>query len=135
MENDLHHNVKTSIALAVQDITTNTTTVGAVIDTIGFESCEFSIQSGTITDGTYVLLLEEADVVGFTGSSVVPAAETLGVLTGFAAADDDVTLRVGSIGKKQFQRLSIVSAGTTTGGTYFTAQAILGHPKTGPVAE
>jgi len=135
MEKDLHSNVKTSIALAVQNITTNTTTVGAVIDTLGFESLEFSIQSGTITDGTYALLLEEADVVGFTGSTVVPTANILGVLTGFVAADDDSVLRVGSIGKKQFQRLSIVSAGTTTGGTNFSAQAILGNPKTAPSAE
>ncbi len=135
MEKDLHSHVKTLIALAVQDITTNTTTVGAVIDTLGFESLEFSIQSGTITDGAYAFLLEEADVVGFTGSTVVPTDNILGVLTGFVAADDDAVFRVGSIGKKQFQRLSIVSTGTSTGGTNFAAQAILGHPKTAPVAE
>ena len=88
MENDLHSNIKQVVALDSQDITTDTTTVGNVIDTAGFESLEYLIQSGTITDGTYALLLEEADVVGFTGSSVVPAAETLGVLTGFVAADD-----------------------------------------------
>ena len=135
MEKELHSNIKTLIALAVQDITTNTTTVGEVIDTLGFESCEFSILSGTITDGAYALLLEEADVVGFTGSSVVPAANILGSLTGFVAADDDVTKRVGSIGKKRFQRLSVVSTGTTKGCTNFSAQAILGHPRTGPTAE
>lgn len=135
MEFDLHSNVKGLIALDVQDITTNTTTNGNVIDTLGFESLEYMIQSGTITDGTYVFLLEEDDVVGFTSSSVVPADETLGVLTGFVAADDDTPKRVGSIGKKRFQRLSIVSAGTSSGGTNFTSHAVLGDPKSAPVAE
>lgn len=136
MEKDLHSGIKTLIALDVGNITTDTTTDGNVIDTVGFEGLEYSIQSGTITDGTYALLLEESDVVTFGGEeTVVPAANILGVLTGFVAANDDVTLRVGSIGKKRFQRLAIVSASTSTGGTNFTAQAILGFPKSGPVAE
>ena len=65
----------------------------------------------------------------------VPTDLVLGVLTGFVAADDDAAFRVGSIGKKQFQRLSIVSTGTTTGGTKFSSVAILGHPKVAPTAE
>lgn len=134
-EYDLHSNVKQEVALDAQDITTNTTTNGNVIDTRGFESLEYIIQSGTITDGAYAFLLEEDDVVGFTSSSVVPADETLGVLTGFVAADDDTALRVGSIGKKRFQRLSIVSTGTSTGGTKFSSVAVLGHPQSAPTAE
>ena len=135
MEYDLHSKIKTLIALAVGNITTDTTTVGAIIDTQGFESLEFSIQSGTITDGTYTLVLEEGDDSGLSDAAVVPAANILGVLTGFVLTDDDATKRVGSIGKKRYQRLSILSAGTTTGGTNFTAQAILSNPLRGPVAE
>lgn len=135
MEYDLHSNVFQVVAFDSQNITTDTTTVGNVIDTVGFESLEYLIQSGTITDGTYTLLLEEADVVGFTGSTVVPTDETLGVLTGFVAADDDAALRVGSIGKKQFQRLSIVSASTSTGATNMSSTAVLGHPKHMPTDE
>jgi len=134
-EYDLHRNVKDEVALNSQDITTDTTTNGNVIDTVGFESIEFVVQSGTITDGAYAFLLEEDDVVGFGSATAVPADETLGVLTGFVAADDDSSLRVGSIGKKRFQRLSIVSTSTTTGGTKFSSVAILGHPKSAPTAE
>jgi hypothetical protein len=134
-EYDLHSNVKDEVALNSQDITTDTTTNGNVIDTVGFESIEFVVQSGTITDGAYAFLLEEDDVVGFGSATAVPADETLGVLTGFVAADDDSSLRVGSIGKKRFQRLSIVSTSTTTGGTKFSSVAILGHPKSAPTAE
>lgn len=135
MEYDLHSNVKQVVALDSQDITANTTTVGNVIDTVGFESLEYLIQSGTITDGAYALLLEEDDAIGFGSSSVVPADEILGVLTGFVAADDDAAKRVGSIGKKRFQRLSIVSTGTSTGATKMSSVAVLGNPKSAPVAE
>lgn len=134
MENDLHNNVAAVLALAVQDITTNTTTVGAIIDTAGFESLEFAITSGTITDGAYALLLEEGDDPGLSDAAAVPADNVLGSLVGFVAADDDTVKRVGSIGKKRFHRLSVVSTGTTTGGTNFTATAIKGHPHSAPVA-
>lgn len=134
-EFDLHSNVKQVVALNSQDITTNTTTVGNIIDTVGFESIEFVIQSGTITDGAYALLLEQGDDSGLSDVTVVPTDLVLGVLTGFVAADDNAAKRVGSIGKKQFQRLSIVSTGTSTGATKFSSVAILGHPKSAPVAE
>lgn len=134
-EYDGHSRVKGEVALNSQDITSDTTTNGNVIDTVGFESIEFHIQSGVITDGTYTLLLEEDDVIGFGTATVVPADETLGVLTGFVLTDDNATKRVGSIGKKQFQRLSIVSASTTTGATKFSSVAVLGNPKVAPTAE
>lgn len=134
MEYDLHSNTKVALGLAVQDITTDTTTVGAIIDTKGFESLIWAILSGTITDGTYALLLEEGEASNLSDATVLAAADTLGALTGFVAADDDEIRRIGSIGKKRFQRLSIVSASTTTGGTNFAATAILSDPKSAPVA-
>lgn len=135
MEHDLHSKVQSAIALAVQNIISDTTTVGAIIDTAGFESLEFLIQSGTVTDGVYDFVLEEGDDSGLSDAAVVPAADILGSLTGFILTDDDTAKRVGSIGKKRYQRLSIVSTGTTSGGTNFTAQAVLSDPHTGPVAE
>lgn len=134
MERDLHNNVSGAIALAVQNITTNTTTAGAIIDSLGFESLEFFITSGTITDGAYALLLQESDDSGMAGATTVSAENTLGSVTGFVAADDNVVKRVGYIGKKRYVRLSIVSTGVTTGGTNFTATAVKGHPLHAPVA-
>lgn len=134
-EYDLHHNIKTVISLAAQTINSNTTTVGAIIDTAGFESVEFSVQVGTITDGAYALVLEQGDDSGLSDAAAVPSDEVLGDLTGFVAADDDSVKRVGSIGKKRYQRLSIVSTGVTTGAAGVAAQAILGHAHSNPVAE
>lgn len=135
MERDLHSNIGTGIALGNQNITTNTTTVGEIIDSQGFESMEFIVSSGTITDGAYALKLEQGDDAALADAADVPAADILGVLTGFVAADDDTTKRVGSIGKKRYQRLSIVSTGVTTGGTNFSSVAVKGHPHSAPVAE
>jgi len=134
MEYDIHNNVYGEIALVVQNITTNTTTVGNIIDTSGFESLEFFITSGTITDGAYALVLEEGDDAALADAAAVPADNVLGDLTGFVAADDDTVKRVGSIGKKRYQRLSIVSTGVTTGGTNFTSTVVKGDPKSGPTA-
>ncbi len=136
MEFDLHSNVKGVNALDEAAITTDTTTVGNIIDTLDFESLEYFIHAGSvITDGAYALLLEEGDDSGLSDATVVLADETLGALTGFVAADDDAVKRVGSIGKKRYQRLSIVSTSTTTGVDSMSAIAVLGNAKTGPVAE
>ena len=135
MERDLHSNVNGLIALAAAAINSNTTTVGEIIDSLGFEALEFFVSMATITDGVYALLLEEGDDSGLADATAVSADETLGVLTGFVAADDDSVKRVGSIGKKRYQRLSVVSTGVTTGVSIASALAVLGHPKTAPVAE
>ncbi len=135
MERDLHSNIDDRMALDPAAISTNTTTVGNIIDSLDFESLEFIVAMGTITDGAYALLLEEGDDAALADAAAVPADETLGALTGFVAADDDSTKRVGSIGKKRYQRLSIVSTGVTTGVNMASAIAVLGNPKTAPVAQ
>lgn len=135
MEKDLHSNVKQVVAKTAAAITTDTTTVGSIIDTAGYESLEYIVLSGTITDGAYALKLEQGDDSGLSDAADVPADEVLGVLTGFVAADDNAVKRVGSIGKKRYQRLSIVSTDTTSGANFFAAVGVLGHPQTGPVAE
>lgn len=134
MEYDLHNQVNAAMALNEAAITTDTTTVGEIIDTKDFESLEYIVSSGTITDGAYALKLEEGDDSGLSDAADVPAANILGDLVGFVAADDDTVKRVGSVGKKRYQRLSIVSTGTTTGGDSFGAVAVQGHAKSMPVA-
>lgn len=133
MEKDLHSNVSALLGLSVQNITTDTTTNGEIIDTAGFESGVWAIHSGTITDGTYTCSIWESDDDGMSGATVVPAAETLGAAT-FAAANDDETRRLGSIGKKQYQQLRVVSASTSSGGTNFVSSVVLSDPHHMPIA-
>ena len=135
MENDLHSNVQAAVAMDTQAIASDTTTVGNIIDTQGFESIEFIGLSKTITDGTYTLKLEDGDDSGLSDAADVDSTLLLGTLFAFAAADDDAVLRTGCIAKKRYVRASIVSASTTTGVDMMSVVAVQGHPKTAPVAE
>lgn len=133
MEYDLHNKIKDLVAVVIQAFTADDTAVGEIIDTKGFESLEYVVQVGTITTGTLRFILEEGDDSGLSDVAVVPAAETLGSLTGFVAADDDETKRVGSIGKKRYQRLTLEGENTSVI-NFLGAAAILGNPKTKPTA-
>lgn len=134
MEHELYHRVLQKAALNLQAITTNTTTVGAIIDTAGFESMTYIIQAKTITDGVYDIKLEEGDDSGLSDVAVVPTDQVLDALPQFVAADDNAVKRVGVIGKKRYQRLSVVSTGVTTGVDSIGAVAVMGHAKVMPTA-
>lgn len=131
MEFDLHSNVKAINALDVAAARVDGTDAGNIIDTLGYESLEYVVQTGTITDGTHTVLLEDGDDSGLSDAAAVPAANRLGDLPVIVAADDDTVFRVGSMSKKRYQRLSIVTTGATTGGVS-SAVALLGNPTTRP---
>lgn len=133
MQRDMHNNVDEKNALNVEPITTNTTTVGNIIDTAGFESLEFVVVLGDRTDGTYTLKLEDGDNSGLSDAADVAADLRLGALTAMNASDQ--VARIGYIGHKRYVRLSIVSTGVTTGVDAAGAIAILGHPMHAPVAQ
>ena len=131
---DIHSDMNVAVALLAQDITSDTTTAGAIIDTAGLEGLEFTVSSATITDGVYTILLEDGDDSGLSDAAAVTGDDLLGNNPRFILTDDDIATRVGYVGNKQFVRLSIVSTGTTTGGA-FAATAIQIMAKHQPVAE
>lgn len=133
MEKDLYNNTKALLGLSVQDITTDTTTSGEIVDTAGFESAVWIVHSGTITDGAYTGAIWESDDSGMSGATVVSAAQTLGGVD-FVAADDDVVRRIGSVGKLRYQQLRIVSTSTSSGGTNFFSTVTQSHAQHLPVA-
>ena len=134
MEYDLHSTIKVFKVIGPTDgQAAGASTVGAIIDTKGFESFEYVIDVGTITTGTFSLTLEEDTVVGLGTATAVPAANLLGALPTFTKSPDesDTITRVGINAKKQFQRLTLVGASTPVAD--FTVWAILGHAKVQPV--
>lgn len=133
MERDLHNNIDSRVAVVEQAIVADATVVGEIIDTVGFESLEYIIQVGTITTGNLALVIEESDDSGMAGATAVPAAETLGALTGFIVTSDDEVRRIGSVGKKRYQRLTLEGTDTSVI-DFVSAVAVLGHPRRGPVA-
>ena len=132
---DLHNNIDLAVALNTAAISSDTTTVGNIIDLRGFNSAEFVIQSGTLTDGTYTPLLEEGDIANLSDAAAVVDADLLGTeaLAVLLSTEDDAVKKLGYIGGKRYVRLSIVSTGTTSGGTV-SALAVRGNPTDAPTA-
>ena len=114
---DLHNNIFTERALNMAAISSDITTVGNVIDMQGYDSVEFVLELGVVTDGDYSLILTEATT---SGGSYTAVADTdlVGTEPAFTADTDDQALgRVGYIGNNQFLKATILSANTTTGCT------------------
>jgi len=133
MEYDLHSSIKVVKGIGATDgQAAGASTVSAIIDTLGYESFEWLIDVGTITTGTFSATLEEDDVVGFGTATAVPAANIVGGSPTWIATDDDQVRRVGIVGKKRFQRFTLVGAATPVAD--FCVLALLGNPVSKPVA-
>lgn len=130
---DLKNNVNALNALNIQAISTSATVSGVSVDTKGYESATFAIQSGTLTDGTYTPEILESD----NNSTFTAVADDFLIGTEanavFVATDDNKVKTIGYAGKKRYVKITITSSGITSGGT-LGATVILGHPKTAPVA-
>jgi hypothetical protein len=130
MEHSLHHKVK--VVVGIEPVVHTADAPSAIVDTKGFESLEWVITVGVAIDGDFTTVLEESDVVTFGGEeTAVSAAETLGTLPVLTIADADKVYRVGVIGKKRFQKITLVEGSANTTGIV-GANAILGHPKNAP---
>lgn len=130
---DLHNGATSRIGRNFAAITTNTNTDGAIIDTVGYESLEFYLASGTITDGTYTAQLFHGNDPALADGVQLTGEEVLGSAVFAPTGDSNETRRIGYVGKKRYVRLRIVSTGVTTGGT-IGAIAVLGSPLHGPAA-
>ena len=117
------------VALNTTAISSDTTTNGVIIDTAGYESILFVIQSGTITDGTYTPLIQEGDDSGLSDAASVVDADLTNTeaSVAFAATDDNAVKSIAYVGDKRYVRLNIVSASTSSGGT-LSAVAVKGDP-------
>lgn len=130
---DLHNSIKASPALNPAAISSNTATNGAIIDLAGYESLEFVIVSGTLTDGTYTPSIIVGDASDLSDGAAATGSDLLGTIAGatFAATDDNKAKKIGYVGNKRYARLTITTTGVTTGGTV-GAVAIQGSPRSAP---
>lgn len=133
MERDITSELSPDNALDQQAITSDITTVGEIIDTAGFEGLDMNVRSGVITDGSYTTIIEDGDESNLSDAAPVSSDLIIGTLPAFIASEDNVTKHFGSVSKKRFQRISIVSTGTTSGG-FFSATAVKGKPRSAPTS-
>jgi hypothetical protein len=130
MQKDLYNNVKTEIALKLQTINTDTTTVGEIIDTQGYESGKVALLAGTVTAGDLTVAeIQESDDAAMAGETAIPAARLIG---SFTTVDTSDTLdEVGFITTKRYIRVTALSANSAN--LVAGATVELGSPKVASV--
>jgi len=131
---DLKNNISTLVGLDLAAISSSTTTVGNIIDTAGFESTTFVQAIGTLTDGTYTLLIEDGNDSGLSDAAAVADDFLIGTEAATVLSVSDTNSRIGYVGKKRYVRASIVSATVTIGVAAAGVIAILGSAHSNPVA-
>lgn len=137
---DLHNNIHPVPLFAPIAAQTNSDTarVSAIIDTLGFGSCELVLINGTNTDAnaTFAVLVEDGNDASLTDNAAVSDSELLGTeaLAGFAAADDVECRKIGYIGNKRYVRVTVTPSGNNSGDWFMAGVAVLGHPALAPTA-
>ena len=124
MRYDDKSEIKDVVAINIQAIASDTTTAGVEIDTQGFNSCTFVMQTGAVTAGDATLLIQDSDTSG----------------SGYANVDDDflsgteastkldtanTVSSIGYVGKKRYVKASVVtdnSADLTVGAVALLAK-------------
>ncbi len=130
---DIHNNVKVSIALVAAIIDSDTTTVGATIDTQGFESLEFAAMTGALADGAFAGALYHDNDPLMATETLVLAADLLGTVPAFTSLEGSTIKKAGYKGAKRYVRLKVASTTTTDGGIV-GAIAVQSNPRNAPVA-
>jgi hypothetical protein len=130
---DISSSIAYDSAFNTAAIATDTTTNGEIIDTLGYQSLDFAVLSGTLTDGAYTITLEDGDAANLSDASTVASTSLVGSLPAFADTEDNTVKHVGYVGKKRYVRLSIVSTSTSSGGT-FSAVALKGNAASRPTS-
>ena len=139
--NDLHSNIKQSLAINPVALGATGAIAGAILDRQGYGGVEFLVTYGSITTtGTVVdALVKEGDVTGTLTS--VADADLLGteVLASLAAGaraagtGKELVKRIGYKGTKRYVQLTLTGSGTTSVGIVGAA-AVMYSPAIAPVA-
>lgn len=108
-------------AFESQVIGSNTTTTGAIIDTVDYDNgIYFAVDCKSYTDGTFTLKIEDGDDSGLSDAADIPAAQLVyGSLPALSAAitEGGALAKEGIFGNRRYVRVSIVSTGVSTGAT------------------
>jgi hypothetical protein len=125
--------VKRALSPALRtDGAVNGVTIDRAEDNCYFQDLLFGVQTGTITDGTHAVTIEDSD--DGTTFGAVSAGNLQDSLPSIVAANDDVVYAIGYLGTKRYARIVVTAAGTTTGGIV-GAVALLGRPRNAPVTQ
>lgn len=119
--------------VAVVAVTTDTTTVGAIIDLQGFARALFVLLNKALTDGDYEFQLFHGDVANMSDEAQVATTDLNGTLPDWDAdTDDDQVETVEYIARKRYVRIKIVSTSTSSGVDAIGGVCLKGQPGKSP---
>ncbi len=135
---DLMNNITPVNIIAPSAVTSdNTAVVSSIVDSLGYGSVTFVLLTGSLADAdaTFAVLVEHGDAANLSDATAVPDELLVGTeaLAGFIFSDDNKARKVGYIGGKRYQRVTITPTGNASA-AYLGAVAILGHPVNAPTA-
>lgn len=120
---------------SINPATMNATTTGSSVDRDSgskmFQAALVVIVTGTMTDGSHVISLEES--ADNSSWSAVAASDIQGTAPTLAAADDNVVKQIGYLGSKRYIRVKSTVTPGATGGIY-GASVVLSDPRIAPSA-
>jgi hypothetical protein len=101
-------------ALNFQTISSDTDTLGEVIDTQGYDSLRIVNKSGTVSAGDVTIsAIYEDDVIGMGTKTLVPTANLYGnTLAGTVINTANTIKRIGVVTHKQFVQVTYTTANT-----------------------
>ncbi|WP_318203022.1 hypothetical protein [Streptomyces sp. SCL15-4] len=129
------YNVARAKATLTVAVRTNGTVNGTSVDLHenkdASRSAMLIVHTGTITDGTHAVVLQESD--DNSTWSTVAAADLQGSALSIASTDDDTVFELGYKGSKRYLRASVTTSSATSGGT-FGATIVRAFPRRTPIA-
>lgn len=134
---DLHNNIHIKRAISPVSSSSDTALTSQIIDTAGYESLEFVIATGSLSDAaaTFTVLVEHGATSNLSDAAAVDDAQLLGTEAdaSFDEADDDKVFKIGYVGGKRYVRLTITPSGNGAA-SLIAAVAVLGHPHSAPTS-
>lgn len=136
---DLHNNIHPLVGIApAAAATTNAAIVSTIVDTAGYNSCEFVIITGASTDAdaTFAVTVHDGDAANLSDAAAVPAAQLIGTLAqaGYTFSDDGETRKIGYAGGKRYVRVTVTPSANDAGNIFLAGVWLLGHPTKAPTA-
>jgi hypothetical protein len=136
---DLYNSIHVVPAIAPITITDGTALVGLSIDTAGYESVTFVIQTGILADAdaTWVPVVKDGDVSTQNTHTAVADTFLLGTeaAAGWAFGDDGECRKIGYVGGKRYVSLEIDDVTANTGSAPLSAVCILANARSKPIAQ
>lgn len=125
---DLYSHISPAVSLVPAARTASANGTG--VDLQGFESAMVVIETGTVTDGTHTIDIQESD--DNTTFTSVANADLQGTEPVINNTQGSKVFKVGYIGSKRYIRVAVTVSGATTGGVY-GASIVRSHARHQPV--